>query len=303
MARTRKSIIDVKVFHQKVKALRRYATGLTADDGLDLRKITRMSDISRAKRRKVEALFDLVNGLTARPNRVFRSSDPVRLRKVQAAAQHPAFPKELKVAFIPSNPGAPMRVKFIAGEVVFIQRGVTRRVINIPPELLITDPFNVVLEATKQHPARTYSIQAGEFEIQRGYSPNLLAGEVVKLMNKYDARSQPDNKKMQAHDWRRWLGGIIAYNFDAKPDYDAYRVAKERASDKLKLLRESARRAEKERVKTEKLFFKLSAKADKRGMVLYTSGVDAKGRIIYVLRFLDGNLKRVVYLNTLAKYL
>lgn len=252
MARTRKSILSVKSFHRKVKALRRYVTGLTPADGVDLRKIKKMSDISRGKRRKVAHLFNLVDALTSRPNRVFRSRDPVRLRKVQEAAQHPEFPKELKVAFIPADPSKPMRVKFRAGRVVFTQSGISRQVINILAEELIIDPYGVILEATRLHPAKTYSIQAGEFEIPRGHSPNLLASEFVKLMNKYDASAQPDNERIQAHDWRRWLGGIIAYDYDSKPDYFAYRNAKTHAGEALKTLRAKVRRRERDARKKSK---------------------------------------------------
>jgi len=232
----------------------KFADGFEASDGFDIRQINRWTP---AQKGKISRMFRIIDKLTSRPFQVYRSRNKKNLRKVQQAAQHDEFPKNLKVAFVPSS-SQKARVKIRItkkGNVKFKQGSVRREVIDFAsygyaPEDLALDPGAVVEDVARQVPANRYKIQAGEHEVNQGrsigrmgssFQRNKLKEAVMKMVNYYSADRFDVNNKNSSY-FGNWLFGIVGYTFDEYADYRQYqaaynnaRIAKKKRNKALRL--------------------------------------------------------------------
>ena len=242
----------------------KFADGFEAKDGFDLR---RMHQWTPAQKGKITRLFKTIDKLTSRPFQVYRTRNKKNLRKVQQAAQHDEFPKNLKVAFVPSS-SQEARVKISItkkGNVKFKQGSIRREVIDFAsygytPEDLALDPGAVVEDVARQVPANRYKIQAGEHEVNQGRSIGRMGSSfpleklkeaVRKMVNYYSAdRFDKDNKNSSY--FGNWLFGVVGYNFDEYADYRQYQAAYNRARQQTQKKRGALRQQLKRRIKKER---------------------------------------------------
>ena len=111
------------------KRMGKFADGFDPSDGYDMRKI---NDWTPAQKAKITRMFKTVDKLTSRPFQVYKSKNKARLKKVQQAAQHDEFPKQLKVAFVPTS-GRAERVKVRVtkkGRIKFKQGAIAKETID-----------------------------------------------------------------------------------------------------------------------------------------------------------------------------
>lgn len=246
------------------KRMGKFADGFEASDGFDLRKFNSWSP---AQKGKITRLFKTIDKLTSRPFQVYRTTNKKNLRKVQQAAQHDEFPKNLKVAFVPSS-SQKEKVKIRItrkGNVKFKQGSVSRDVIDFSsygytPEDLALDPGGVVEDVAKQVPANRYKIQGGEHEVNQGRSIGRMGSSfpleklkeaVRKMVNYYSAeRFDADNKNSSY--FGNWLFGVVGYNFDEYSDYRQYQAVYNRARQATQKKRASLRQQLKRRIAKEK---------------------------------------------------
>jgi len=260
---------------QTKKRQGKFASGFDPSDGYDLRKIHSWTPAQKAK---ITRLFKIVDKLTARPFQIYRTSNKKNLRRVQEAAQHGIYPKELKVAFVPSNSlKKKVKIRITKRGVKFKQGHVTRRVIDFAtfgytPDDVAIDPVGVVNDIVARVPASTYKIQAGEnVEVGRGKSIRMLGNnwpadrvaDVVSRMVNYYSSDTYDASDRGSSYFGNWLFGLVAYNFDKERDFMDYDAAYSRARIKAQDRRAALRQKMKRRQAKEKLIMKRKIAAGK----------------------------------------
>lgn len=241
------------VYKAHVKELRKYASGFKAAEGFDLRS---PKDWTPAQKREVTKYAKVMQALTARENIVFRGRDPERLKRVQRdAGQHPEGVPRFKVAFIPyvQKPNAPRPEIKISKNFVSVSGEHWDR-IAMPFDMrkLARDAAGEVKrvhDQAKEAGAKSFTIQAGEFEISRvGYRDlGGLTQEVLRLMLRYDGRHQlPSTSRNRgdrpsAHKYSKWLHGVVAYKFHGRAQPAQLLSAISAAKEKMRLATEQRR--------------------------------------------------------------
>lgn len=243
---------------QTKKRQGKFAEGFDPADGYDLRKIHQWTPAQKAK---ITRMFNIVDRLTNRPFQIYRARNKKNLKRVQQAAQHGTFPKNLKVAFVPTNSQKKkVKIRITKKAVKFKQGRVSRDVINFEsfgytPDDLALDPVGVVQDVVSRVPADTYKIQAGEnVEVNRGKSirrmgnnwpAGRIADAVSRMVNYYSSDVYDPDDKNSSY-FGNWLFGLVAYQFDKKRDfmdYDAaYSRARIQAADRRAALRQRLKR-------------------------------------------------------------
>jgi len=205
-----------------VKALRPLAKGFEASDGYDLHH-----ELTRARKRRIEAYAQEVRELTARENYQFRGRNKQHLKTAQEVAQHsPGF--RLKVAFIPwtkplGSKVATPKLHFTKAAVVIDTPNYQKQFIPFNKKKLITDEDLELARICAMIPAKAVvQIQTGKYVIGNVYSKEYATVRVKMLKAKYDGRTPLDasfkskhGKKAKDHHWKNWLNGFVVYKFKA----------------------------------------------------------------------------------------
>ena len=222
----------------------RLATGFDARDGYDLRKF---DDWTPAQKARVTRLYNLVDHLAARPFYIYRGRKPENIRLMQEVAQHEQFPKELKVAFIPSPARIKPKIRITKRRQVVIKQGnITRRSVmfselGITPEDLALEPKRKTQEAVNQILGKTYQIMAGKYLIPTAFSKNALASKVAILVEKYGSDNYDEDDPSSSH-YSNWMLGIQSYDYERRQDFNRFRDRQTRSREALKEERERLRR-------------------------------------------------------------
>lgn len=223
----------------------RLADGFEARDGYDLRKF---DDWTPAQKAKVTRLYNLVDHLTARPFYVYRGRKPENIRLMQEVAQHEEFPKELKVAFIPSPAKIKPKIRITKKRHVVIKQGhITRRAVTfselgITPEQVAQDPKWATQEAIQDVVGKSFQIKAGKYLIPTVYSRGYLPRKVAMLVEKYGSDNYDPDDPSSSY-FGNWLGGFEAYDWEKRKDFDRFRDQQTRSKEALREERERMRRA------------------------------------------------------------
>lgn len=260
------------IFSQNFKILRRYTNGFKASDGYDLRHILRLTrylqkgvtvkagraamrsvGLSRKKMQRAIELSRMIHALSARPHKVIRRFKGDKLRKLQEAAQHPEFPPELKVAFMPAIEDEPMKIRFTKKDLVVAEQAGRQRVISsFDMNALIKDPIAEIERAFALFPEEkfsTYNIQAGEYEVykvQRGggdYAGDLksLVKKALFYMNKYSSQSYDPSDPNSSY-FGNWLFGLVGYQADSRKALGQYIITVTKERKRKKTANEIARK-------------------------------------------------------------
>lgn len=221
------------------------ADGFEARDGYDLR---RFDEWTPAQKAKVTKLYNLVDHLTARPFYVYRGRKPENIRLMQEVAQHEEFPKELKVAFLPSPAKIKPKIRITKKREVVIKQGrITRRAVvlenvGLTPEDFALDPKGATKQALEElEPGKAYQIKMGKYLSKNAYSKGYLPKKVAMLVEKYGADNYDPTDPSSSY-FGNWLMGFEVYQFDRREDFDNFRRAQTRSREALREERERARR-------------------------------------------------------------
>lgn len=214
-------------YTQRLKAIRPFV-----DFDYDLRR-----PLSSAAKTQISRYYGYIQKLTVRQHQVYRSNNPDNLRAVQRFAQHdPNRYQRLKVAFVPNAGDERMRL-YIDKHGRVHGKTSTIAQIEIPFDPLelaahadgdegeLLDYIDSVIDAAP--PAKTYVVQAGEFEVPSARHRNFITEYVADLMSRYGADKFNEDDK-NSHYFGNWMFGLTGYNFTAQADFDEYRAAKRR---------------------------------------------------------------------------
>ena len=256
-------------YNAVIKKLRRYFSGYSSKDGYDLRK-NPLKELTSYRRKKIRDQFKYIDEiLSGVPKRAYRARTHKRVEQTLKAQGVSYVPKNLKVAFIPDiGRGTEVRqvksrkvegIDELTGKKVdlvtmapieTVTMDVTRRYLFISPEFLIDSPLEAIREAMALSKAKLYTIQAGVHEITEGEyklsykaSDKEILSTMAKLMKKYGNTEQNNH-------WQNWLGGLIAYNFHYKSEYNEYRIRTENVKIQHAKKRKTARKKEAYAIKT-----------------------------------------------------
>ena len=249
--------------------LRETARGFTAADGFNLRKI---AELTPAQKRKITLSFHELQTLTAQPKYVYKAvsrkkSDQVKLKQAQAAVQADATVK-WKVAFVPHVPkrtksgkASKPRLYFGKAGLTIKESGFKKLYIPLNPVALVKNPDATIQSAIQSEApnAQRFTIQAGANEMPVLSDRAGVVARVKKLMSDYNGKKQLPLGSGNAgnapkhHHWKKWLNGIIGYQFPkvskkavsrAAGDFDAARQALQK---KRRAAKERARYRSKKR--------------------------------------------------------
>lgn len=221
------------------------ADGFEVADGFNLRKFDEWTPAQKAK---VTRLYNLVDHLTARPFYIYRGRKPENIRLMQEVAQHEEFPKQLKVAFLPSPAKIKPKIRITPKREVIIKQGrITRRAVvlesvGLTPEDFAIDPkgsTRIALDEIAE--GKAYQIKMGKYLSRNAYSRKYLPRKVAMLVEKYGSDKFDENDPSSSW-YGNWLMGFEVYDFDRREDFDNFRRAQTRSREALKEERERARR-------------------------------------------------------------
>lgn len=209
------------------------ANGFTGKDGFDLSKI---DDWTPQQKAKVTRLYKTVSRLSARPFQIYRARKPENLIKVQRAAQHHDFPKELAVAFVPvGRPGERAKISVKKDRVEITERQVTHTPtlwadVGLTMKDVAADPRAAVRKVIEHVGGKYFTLLAGTTEFKRTYQAKGLEDEILRVMNAYDT------------EWQHFLFGIQAFDMPQGRDLSDYRKAKREAKEAQDTYRREARK-------------------------------------------------------------
>ncbi len=222
----------------------RLADGFDATDGYDIRKF---HDWTPAQKARVTKLYNLVDNLSSRPFYIYRGRKPENIRLMQEVSQHEQFPKELKVAFIPSPARIKPKIRITKKRVVVIKQGnITRRAIafselGITPEQVALDPKWATKKAAEQVVGEHFQIKAGKYLIPQIYGRSYLPRKVAMLVERYGSDRYNEDDPNSSY-FGNWLTGFESYDWERKTDFDVFREQKTSSRIAMKEERERARR-------------------------------------------------------------
>jgi hypothetical protein len=239
-----------------VRRTGKIANGFTAKDGYDLRDPDSWTPQQKAKLTRV---YNQIKQLTDRPYYVYRGRKAENIARVQEATNPYAYPKEVKIAFVPvARPGEKPTIRFTKTKVLsirdkpqtietveIIERGVSTKPIywadvGVSAEMLRNDPLAAVKKMHAAISAREYSLMAGARQQPESYGPIALANLIVKIQDNYPER------------WPQFLLGVQAYKFPKRTDISGYRKSRTKAQDAQRKARERDRKKFRESTKSKK---------------------------------------------------
>lgn len=228
------------------KSTGKLATGFEARDGYDLRKF---DDWTPAQKAKVTKLYNLADHLASRPFYIYRGRKPENIRLMQEVAQHEQFPKELKVAFLPSPARVKPKIRITKKREVIIKQGrITRRAVTLKDAGLTPEDFALDPKAsTKQaidylERGKRYQIKAGKYLIPNTYDAKYLPVAVAKLVQRYGTDNYDSTDPSSSY-FGNWLTGFEVYDFETRRDFERFRERQALSRAIMKEEREKARRA------------------------------------------------------------
>lgn len=222
----------------------RLADGFDARDGYDIRKF---HDWTPAQKARVTKLYNLVDQLSARPFYIYRARKPENLRLMQEVSQHEQFPKELKVAFLPSPARIKPKIRITKKRQVVIKQGnITRRAVTfeelgITSEQVAMDPKWATKKAIEEVTGKHFQIKAGKYLIPQVYGRGYLPRKVAMLVERYGADTYDPDDPSSSY-FGNWLGGFESYDWERKTDYDVFRVQQTLSREAMREERERDRR-------------------------------------------------------------
>lgn len=200
----------------------------------DLRK-----PLTAAAKRKIKLYHDEVEALTARPYQVYRPRRRDHLAQVQDFSQHEKKLPGLKVAFVPTDGSHKLNIRFTKeGVVADSSEGIHQARIKLDTAALLKDPIKHVNDRIRGRKEKTFTVQAGRYEIPHSYNRERIAIGVARYVSTY---SNPEANNY----FGRWLHGVIAYSFSKQesPGHYLSEKAKNIAKGKRKRRNERKRKA------------------------------------------------------------
>lgn len=192
--------------------------------------------LTAAAKRKIKLYYDEITALTNRPFQVYRPRTTGRLRPAQEFAQHEKFLPELKVAFVPNDGSHRFKLKFTRKGITASNRHVTQFKISLSTRALLRDAVGHVTARVRPHKtAKSFTIQAGRYEIPASFDRSRIAHGVARFVARY-------NDESSNHYFGRWLHGVFAYTFHNQESLQQYLVEKQKRIRINKRARRATRR-------------------------------------------------------------
>jgi hypothetical protein len=206
---------------------------------LDLRK-----PLTRGQKTVITKYFTELQRLTNNKPydvQIYRSKNKNKLKKVQELGGQDTHLTKFKVAFVPKT-SPQQKIRFNkSGEAYTKGVYVKATFIPLDAEILATDSaIDYVNSVIEKRSENSFSIQAGDYEINGTFSKNRVASEVNKLCMRY---SNQDSNNY----FGNWLGGLFANEFENQSDLDSYRESKRNAQ--IKRDRNARKRENRNRIK------------------------------------------------------
>lgn len=196
---------------QAVRIIRRYADGFGAKDGFDLRALSKQGSkaLTKSQRQKLYRYFNTIAELESRPHQIIRPRNKKRLRAMQEFSRHTDFPKDLKVAFYPTEGKVKIRwsgnrptqaVRLDTGEII------TSLFFNM--RQLVTNPDREIANTLgKANDDSFFYIMAGEHMIRRAFDKSGVTREILILMERYSGDHEDPNDPNSSF-FGNWMLGL-----------------------------------------------------------------------------------------------
>lgn len=199
-----------------VKTVRKFASGFSAADGFDLRKINAGHKITKYQKSKLNRYYQVIREGISRTHVILRSRNKKRLRQLQEASGHQDFPTNLRVAFYPTT--LPVKPQFdkkgVLKSVKVGTLGIESWEILLDAENFVRDPDGEMQRILDLTPANFFEILVGENTMKRAYPRTDLSSSFQGIAGLYNYGSHdPDS-------WQHFLRGVRAYII---PDQNANR--------------------------------------------------------------------------------
>lgn len=211
---------------RKVKLLRSVSGKFNPADGYDLREIEKWTPQRfAALTRKYTEYTDFITSfnMDVMPTRKFRNPERRQALRDWSGVEYPSWIDAEYIPKIHLADSKPAKVEWTKNNQPVFRRGrVGYAYFNFDKQTLMSDPESEAKRLAfmaESVGAKSYSIRNGDAWMRaKPMLSEILEGEVLELMEKYDAGENPDVD--QSKDWRRWLNGIEAYVTEVGAGYD-----------------------------------------------------------------------------------
>lgn len=238
-------------YAEKLRTVRQYAKGFESRDGYNLNNLR----LTRTQKFELTRVYNIIDRLSSRPTHFYsvRGGEKIQ-RALQESAQHDKYYKELKGAFFPvgTEDKDSELYEYDDGSYSIVQAKVERLFIPIAPVELALDPEGAIMEALEGVEAKTYSVAAGEYQVDSAADKATISEVVARYVEKYGTDEyDPDDKNSSYYG--NWLRGIIANNYQRHENMARYIAAKAKARQELKLKRRREKRKRQKKSRKQRL--------------------------------------------------
>lgn len=209
-----------------VKELRHITDTLDPAAGYDLREIDnwtpqRFAAVTRKYKEYTEFLTNF--NMDVMPTRKFRNPERRQALREWSGVDYPGWIDAEYIPKIHLADSKPAKVEWTKNNQPVFRRGrVGYAYFSFDKNNLMTDPEKEaerIAFMAESVGGKSYSIRNGDAWMRaKPMLAGILEGELLELMEKYDAGENPDVD--ESKDWRRWLNGIEAYVTEVGQGYD-----------------------------------------------------------------------------------
>jgi len=229
-------------YSNKLKAIRSFV-----DFDYDLRK-----PLHSSQKRKINKYFEAIDALGPRSNKVYRSKNKKRLKRVQEFGRNnfDALP-DIKVAFYESSEANPVKLRVTEQKVIAHGKYFDIRYVPFDRMALLQNPDKEVQRALDDPGAKGanwFRVAVGDGGMYSIASPR-TRGRVLpfigELMKKYDRLDE--SGKVKNNYWGNWLHGIMPMHARNQTDVNTFLAKDEKIRTEIKKKRKRVRRNAKNR--------------------------------------------------------
>lgn len=210
-------------YSERFKKIKRYVDFNYTEKFLDSKRL------NRKQKRKITVYFNAISALKSRPNYEYTPKSKKTRKIAQRFAQHSKNLPLLKTAFIPTTTGGEkLKVKISkSGKMTVATKHIIFSDVVLDKKKLAKDAVAHVQEKIAESDAKGFTINAGQYEIPRGFTRDKIAEAVQSYVSRY-------NEVGKNNYFGNWLTGLRGHKYRKQASFQKYLREKSKAKENMK---------------------------------------------------------------------
>lgn len=209
-------------YSERFKKIKRYV------DFHYTEKFLKSKRLNRKQKRKITVYFNAISALKSRPHYEYTPKSKDKRKIAQRFAQHTKNLPLLKTAFIPTWTGEHLKIKISkSGQMTVSSKHITFSDVVLNKKKLAKNAVEHVTEKIAESDAKGFTINAGQYEIPRGFTREKIAEAVQAYVSRY-------NEVGKNNYFGNWLTGLRGHKYRKQASFAKYLKEKSKAKQQLK---------------------------------------------------------------------